>query len=96
MPNVNYDFIANAVEKFKNHPSILLIKSKVSVDNMFSFAPITIDVMEREIKRLNTHKPTTFNNIPAKLLVNNFDIYAHQLYVTFSTILLKMLFFPTH
>ena len=30
--------------------------------------------MEREIKNLNTNKPTTFNNIPAKILVENNEI----------------------
>ena len=30
--------------------------------------------MEREIKNLNTNKPTTFNNIPAKILVENSEI----------------------
>ena len=30
--------------------------------------------MESEIHKLNTNKPTTFNNIPAKILVENSDI----------------------
>ena len=43
-PNHNYDtdFI-NALNKFRNHPSINMIKSKRKIDQCFSFAPVTYD-----------------------------------------------------
>ena len=35
-----------------------------------------IDI-ENEMHKLNTNKPTTFNNIPAKILVEKSDICSH-------------------
>ena len=43
----------------------------------------TSDDMKIQIKNQNTAKPTTYNNIPAKILVEYCDIYAypiHRLY----------------
>ena len=72
------------MDKFKYHPSILLIKAKVCGNDTFSFKPVTIKDMESEIKRLDIHKPTTFNNIPAKILVNNYDICSPSLCAIFN------------
>ena len=50
-PNHNYDtdFIVTndqvtiALHKFRNHPSIIMIKSKRKIDQCFYFGPVTYD-----------------------------------------------------
>ena len=73
---VGTDFIHNAINIFNNHPSILKIKERIQINNEFTFSPCnTTDVMAL-INNLNTNKPTTYNNIPAKLIVETSDICA--------------------
>ena len=68
------DKIENIIIKFQDHPSILKIKETVVINEKFSFAKSNdIDIV-REIHKLKTNKPTTFNNIPVKHLVDNSDI----------------------
>ena len=73
-PETGIDSVSNAIIKFKNHPSIIKIKEKVNVKNKFSFSKTEEEEMMAEINNLNTNKPTTDNNIPAKLLVQTKDI----------------------
>ena len=68
------DYISNIVEKFKNHPSILTIKENVKNEKRFSFLPVDESVICDKIDSLNKRKPTTFNNIPTRVLVDNKDI----------------------
>ena len=68
------DYIANIIVKFKNHPSILTIKEKVKIEKRFSFRPVDESVICDKIDSLDKRKPTTYNNIPTKILVDNKDI----------------------
>ena len=71
------------ITKFRNHPSVIKIKEKVISINKFSFAPCTLDRMKKVIIKLNTTKPTTYNNIPAKIIVEHSDVcsnHIHKLY----------------
>ena len=57
------DPIDISIKKYEIHPSILLIKEKVSLDyQKFSFSLTNLIDMEKEIKSLNPQKGTTFNN----------------------------------
>ena len=68
------DKIENIIIKFQDHPSILKIKDTIVINETFSFTKSNdIDIV-KEIHKLKTNKPTTFNNIPAKHLVDNSDI----------------------
>ena len=60
--------VNDIINKFKDHPSVIKIKEKHTCKNTFSFALNTIDGMEKCINQLNTNKPTTYNNIPAKII----------------------------
>ena len=50
-PNHNYDTdfivtndqVQNALNKFRNHSSIVMIKNKRKIDQCFSFSPVTYD-----------------------------------------------------
>ena len=69
------DPIEKAMQKYKNHPSISIIKKVVpTVDknNKFSFGPITADDVSQQIKRLDINKTKKELDIPAKL-VKRFD-----------------------
>ena len=70
----HYDQISSIADKFKNHPSILNIKERIHIHENISLAQISENDIMSEINNLNTHKPTTFNNIPAKLIKENSDI----------------------
>ena len=71
---IGSDNILTIINKFKNHPSILKIKNRINITNKFSFINCNVADIEFEIYNLNTSKPTTFNNIPAKILVENSEI----------------------
>ena len=73
-PNTSADKITYIITKFKHHPSILKIKVNVQVTEKFIFT--MVDQIEMAISNLNTKKPTTYNNIPVKSLVDNNDICA--------------------
>ena len=64
-----------AIQKYKNHPSISIIKKMVSAvdkNNKFSFEPITVDDISQQIKRLDVNKVTQESDIPTRL-VKRFD-----------------------
>ena len=63
--NTELDTISNIIERFKNHPNILKIKDNVKIETKFQFL---------SVKEYNKRKPTTFNNIPTRFLVENNDI----------------------
>ena len=58
--------VSNIGTKFAEHPSILKIKQMIHTKNKFTFP----------VQRSCRNKPTTFNNIPAKLIAETSDICA--------------------
>ena len=68
------DDIENVINKFKSHPSIIKIKENVQLNEIFSFPVSSEEEITEEIKNLNINKPTTLNNIPSKVIVENNDI----------------------
>ena len=77
--NFEIDHIANIIAKFKEHPSILKIKDKINIENPFNFSISTEANVTVNIKALDVKKPTTFKNIPAKILAENCDIVSPHL-----------------
>ena len=66
--------IYKIIDKFKDHPSIHKIKDNIVISDKFNFSlceAIDITVIIRD---LNINKPTTLNNIPAKIIVETSDI----------------------
>ena len=77
------DLITNCIQKFQNHPSITHIKDNIITESMFQFSGIKCKNMEVKINNLNVNKPTTYNNVPAKIIAENKDIcslYLHEIY----------------
>ena len=72
--SVNSDPISKIIVKFKEHPSILKIKERIIVKETFRLPTVNEKVISAEINSLNKSKPTSFNNIPIKLLMDTCDI----------------------
>ena len=62
------DPVNKVTDKFKKHPSILLIRSKVANDSTFSVNEPSLSDIEKELRSLNHNKAYIFKNIPPKIL----------------------------
>ena len=76
--------IWHTILKFKKHPSIIKIKEKMNTDDTFSFSNASLNNIKNKIGNLNINKPTTFNNIPAKILVDCKDIYSQFIFTFYN------------
>ena len=68
--NANLHPVSNAINIFRNHPSIIKIKGSVRIEKQFSFSFLEEVRVAEIISQLNIN---TYNNIPAKILVENND-----------------------
>ena len=62
------DPVNNAISKYRDYPSILLIKDKIKNLSTFSFKEASLSNIEKELRNLNTKKASTFGNIPPNIL----------------------------
>ena len=72
--SISDDPIDYAIAKYKNHPSITMINENVSFESRFSFTAVSEDDIQREILHVNPKKPSTFGNIPTKMLKRSSEI----------------------
>ena len=70
------DEVTNAVNNFKNHSSIIMIKSKKKNDQSFSFRPVTYDNALKKVNTLDTAKASQQLDIPTEILKQNSDYFA--------------------
>ena len=62
------DPIKNAICKYENHPSIILIKKHMEgANSSFVFEIVSKEKIEKLITNLNVRKTVQSNNIPTKL-----------------------------
>ena len=54
------------INKYKFHPSILLIKNWIKIQNLFSFYAIETNDMMRELLKIDPKKATIGNSISSK------------------------------
>ena len=81
------DPVELAVKKYKCHPSVMLIKSKIKKQTeLFDFLEATSLDVEREIKQLNPKKANTYKNIPTKILKQSSEICTDALTDLFNKI----------
>ena len=90
--NFELNTVSNIITKFKDHPSILKIRENVLVNETFHFSMISEAAMSTEIKSLNKNKPTTFNNIPIKILIDSCEIFPPFLTAVYNDSILKCTF----
>ena len=62
------DPVDKAINTYKKHPSILLIKQKLENVDHFSFKEVYVCEIEKQLRELNSNKATTFGNTPTKIL----------------------------
>ena len=72
--NLEISPVENIIHKFRNHPSILKINESVKLQELFHFSESKKGDISSKIADLDIKKPTTFKNIPAKVLVETSDI----------------------
>ena len=89
---IHNDEINRAISKFKDHPSIIKIKDNVNVESKFIFDMINEDGIIHQIKNLNVNKPTTFNNIPVKIILENKDVCSPFIYKIFNDSIISGIF----
>ena len=65
---VKKDQVKKAIFKYKSHPSIILIKNKITVPELFAFTEASVSDIEKELSNLNAKKASTFKNITPKVL----------------------------
>ena len=78
------DPIDKAIDKYKFHPSILLIRKHLKNHHAFSVKKVEIDDMEKEINNINPKKATTSNSIPPKILKKSSKVSASVLHKLFN------------
>ena len=75
--------IARSIEQYKNHPSIVAIKSK-STNKYFKFNSISKTEIETKISNTDSSKAFQDSNIPTRVIKSNSDIFTDALYSKFN------------
>ena len=70
------DQVANSLNMFRNHPSIIMIKKKRKADQCFSFSPVTYEDILKKTNNLGTAKASQQSDVPTKILKQNSDNFA--------------------
>ena len=81
--------VDQAIKQYEMHPSILKIKENIGEHNNFSFHPIDMESVAREIMLLNTSKATPKDSIPPRILKDNYDIFAYKISIDFNFALIS-------
>ena len=76
--------IDKAIDKYKFHPSILLIQKHIKNDDVFSIKTVEICDIEKEINNINPKKAATSNSIPPKILKKSSKVSATVLHKLFN------------
>ena len=89
MINVNVedidDLVSWAVEKYKNHPSIRLVKEYYrNTNNTFHFENVSTKKTEKELKNLLSSNAVQDSDIPTKVIKDNIDIFSPILLEVFN------------
>ena len=69
------DPVFKAIWKYKNHPSIIVIKEK-SKNSKFIFHEVDNEKIINEIKKLNKNKASQKSDIPMTIIHENTDVFA--------------------
>ena len=66
----------NAINKFKNYPSIITIKRKNNPCGSFSFSSVQYDDILKKAKNLDTAKASQESDITTKIVKANCESFA--------------------
>ena len=90
--NIN-DPVQRAIQKYKKHPSIQMIKETFDNDKTFSFDLISPDTILKKIASLDTSKSTHRNDVPTKIVKANADLFSNFVSNAFSKSVISCIFF---
>ena len=88
------DPIARSIEQYKNHPTIVAIKSK-STNKYFKFNSISKAEIKKEILNLDSSKASQDSDIQTKVVKSNSGIFTGALYSEFNRSLETSIFPPS-
>ena len=75
------DPVLNAINRYKYPSSIVIIKSKIEPESIFSFTAVQHKDIQRKTKKLNVLKASQQSDIPTKILMESskyFSCYFHK------------------
>ena len=81
--------VEKAINKYRNHSSVLLIKSTLKNIPSFSFNEVGLSEIERELNLINPRKTTTSNGISPRLLKSTKTICSETLKTILNNCLIK-------
>ena len=83
------DFVILASEKYKDHPSIISIKNKMTrMDNpKFSFSFVSLNEILNGVDKLNRKKASQATDIPVKIIKENKDVISFYVFHNFNNAL---------
>ena len=73
-----------AILKYKDHPSIPVIKGFSQRISSFYFSTVDKNTVLKEIKKLNSNKAVQDTDIPVKILKENAEFFAEYIYLQFN------------
>ena len=82
------DQVMNAINKFRNHPIIVMKKD----DQSFSFGPVTHDDVLKKVNTLDVAKASQQSDISTKILKQNSDYFAEYFYKKYQPLSLQINF----
>ena len=81
--------VKKGINKYRNHPRVLLIKITLRNILSFSFNELGLSEIEIELNLINLRKAATSNGISPKLLKSTKTIYSETLKTIFNNCLIK-------
>ena len=70
--------ILNPIRKFKNHPSITVIKSRKKEEQTINFNYVSNEEVLNEIRKIQTAETIQQNGIPTKILKQNSEVFVRH------------------
>ena len=89
--NIN-DLAERAIQKYKSHPNIQMIKETFDNDKAFSFDLVSPDTIFKEIVSLDTNKSTHRNDVPTKIVKANANLFSIFVFNTFYKSVISCMF----
>ena len=73
------DPVTAAIEKYRSHPGVMLIKSHYENAEVFDFRRVSIVEVLKQVDKLDTKNASPIGSIPAKIIKDNANIVASRL-----------------
>ena len=83
-PNLSRHTTLKAILKYKNHPSISIIKRLSERFSSFHFSQVDKNTVRKDIMKLSLNKSVQDTDIPVKILKENADYFAEHICLQFN------------